>query len=744
MPLEMPGLEELDFAALLAEAKRRIPAHTPEWTNFEVESDPGITLVQLFAFLAEGIVYRANRVPERNRTKFLQLLGIPLRPAAAARGLLAVRNERGPLAALVLEPGVAVAAGRIGFVTEDPLTVLPVEGLALVKRALDAADPRRAALEAQHEAVRVAAALASGDPAPSASGVTLRFYETEPMRQPTAADPQPALDLDDPSLLDGAAYLALLAPPNADVALVRAALANRTLSVGVVPALAAELPALRPVALGGAARTPLPQLVFDIPNPSTGGASWRRLEAEAAPDLLGEVGVARLRLPAAAELLPFAFDDPTLEGTGAYPPRLEDEALAPRLVTWLRIRVDRPAGSDGTAAGRGGRLAWIGINAARLRQAVPVVAEDVGTGTGESDQVLRLARVPVLPETLVLQSTVGDGPRIAWRQVEDLLTAAPGEPVFQLDPESGELRFGDGMRGLAAPALARFTASYSQGGGREGNVAIGAINSSADPRLQGGFRLANPVPSWGGDEGETQAEAERQIPAQLRHRDRLVSEQDFHDVTLRTPGADVGRAEVLPLFDPNAPGTARPGAVTVLAIPRFDATRPLWPVPDRLFLGTVCAHLGPRRLITTELHVRGPAYVATYLSLGIRPRRGFAADAVLEAVRARMRAYLSALPPGGPEETGWPLGRALLPQELEAVATRVPGVEFVTGIRLSAGGTTVTEIGFALTGLQLPWLALVEARDGPPEELAALLGTDTPPADPAQQALPVPVTRGCC
>src|SRR4051812_39276537 len=157
MPLEMPGLEELDFAGLLAEAKRRIPVHTPEWTNFAVESDPGITLVQLFAFLAEGITFRANRVPDRNRLKFLQLLGIPLRPAAAAQGLIAVRNERGPLTAVVLEPGVGVAAGPVGFVTEDPLTVLPAEGLAFVKRAVAENDPRRPALEAQYEAMRIAA-----------------------------------------------------------------------------------------------------------------------------------------------------------------------------------------------------------------------------------------------------------------------------------------------------------------------------------------------------------------------------------------------------------------------------------------------------------------------------------------------------------------------------------------------------------------------------------------------------------
>ena len=83
MPLELPVLDDRNYEQLLDDAKRRIPSHTPEWTNFDVESDPGITLVQLFAFLTDSLLYRANRIPERNRLKFLQLLGVPLQAAAS-------------------------------------------------------------------------------------------------------------------------------------------------------------------------------------------------------------------------------------------------------------------------------------------------------------------------------------------------------------------------------------------------------------------------------------------------------------------------------------------------------------------------------------------------------------------------------------------------------------------------------------------------------------------------------------
>src|SRR5919112_1319515 len=110
MPLQLPVLDNRNFEQLLAEAKRRIPVYTPEWTNFEIDSDPGITIVQLFAFLTENLLYRADRIPERNRLKFLQLLGIPLQQAAPALGIVRVRNERGPVEPLPLEAGIVVSA----------------------------------------------------------------------------------------------------------------------------------------------------------------------------------------------------------------------------------------------------------------------------------------------------------------------------------------------------------------------------------------------------------------------------------------------------------------------------------------------------------------------------------------------------------------------------------------------------------------------------------------------------------
>ena len=75
MSLPEPQFETRTYRDLFNEAIARIPSHTPEWTN-RSEPDPGVTLLQLFAFMTESLLYRTNLIPERNRQKFLRLLQI--------------------------------------------------------------------------------------------------------------------------------------------------------------------------------------------------------------------------------------------------------------------------------------------------------------------------------------------------------------------------------------------------------------------------------------------------------------------------------------------------------------------------------------------------------------------------------------------------------------------------------------------------------------------------------------------
>src|SRR5688572_26811934 len=136
MPLQIPTLDDRRYRELVDEALARIPVHTPEWTNFN-EADPGVTLIELFAFLTENLLYRSNQIPERNRRKFLQLLGIGLQPASSARGLVTFANDRGPLETVTLPRDLEVRAGQVPFRTVQGLDVLPIEAQIFYKRELE-------------------------------------------------------------------------------------------------------------------------------------------------------------------------------------------------------------------------------------------------------------------------------------------------------------------------------------------------------------------------------------------------------------------------------------------------------------------------------------------------------------------------------------------------------------------------------------------------------------------------------
>ncbi|GAA3193245.1 MULTISPECIES: putative baseplate assembly protein [Streptomyces] len=130
MALPSPNLDDRRFQQFVDDAKRYIQQRAPEWTDHNV-SDPGVTLVETVAHMADQIVYRLNRVPEKNHLAFLDLVGITLFPPSAARTavtfwLSAAQDEpvRVPL-------GTETATVRadnedaVVFATERELTVVP-------------------------------------------------------------------------------------------------------------------------------------------------------------------------------------------------------------------------------------------------------------------------------------------------------------------------------------------------------------------------------------------------------------------------------------------------------------------------------------------------------------------------------------------------------------------------------------------------------------------------------------------
>ncbi|MEW6181723.1 MAG: putative baseplate assembly protein [Bacillota bacterium] len=123
MPLPIPNLDDKTFAQLIAEAVRLIPQYAPEWTDHNL-SDPGITFLELFAWLAETQIYSLNQITPRHYLKYLRLLGLTPLPAAPARAL--VNFTAADTHVLLPRSTQAVTAEGIVFETDEAVDVLPV------------------------------------------------------------------------------------------------------------------------------------------------------------------------------------------------------------------------------------------------------------------------------------------------------------------------------------------------------------------------------------------------------------------------------------------------------------------------------------------------------------------------------------------------------------------------------------------------------------------------------------------
>src|SRR5262245_24299639 len=111
MPLPSPNLDDREFEDLFEEARDRIQSLTPEWTDLS-ESDPGIVLLQLFAYLTDVMIYRLNRVPDKVYVQFLNLLGVRLQAPSAAQTTLRFTLEKAATQQVVIPRGTRATTNR--------------------------------------------------------------------------------------------------------------------------------------------------------------------------------------------------------------------------------------------------------------------------------------------------------------------------------------------------------------------------------------------------------------------------------------------------------------------------------------------------------------------------------------------------------------------------------------------------------------------------------------------------------
>lgn len=140
-------------------------AYTPDWTSVwatqqpnaeDVNADPGLAMLKLFALLARYIGEIENQIPNQRQLAFYRFLGLSLRPPLAAQAPLTFALQDGqPPFELPMDSGVADSSQRIRFQTNRPLLVVPATLSALLT-----------VIPSQDRYTNAFDALRSGRPAP--------------------------------------------------------------------------------------------------------------------------------------------------------------------------------------------------------------------------------------------------------------------------------------------------------------------------------------------------------------------------------------------------------------------------------------------------------------------------------------------------------------------------------------------------------------------------------------------------
>ncbi|OIV36366.1 putative baseplate assembly protein [Mangrovactinospora gilvigrisea] len=654
MALPAPNLDDRRFQQFVDDAKRYVQRRCPEWTDHNV-SDPGVTLIEAVAHMLDQVSYRFNRVPDRNYLAFLDLLGVTLYPAAAARAEVTFRLSAPRPQPVVLAAGTEVATRRTEV--EDAVVFATAEELRIVPCDLDA-------LLVQ--------------PAPEADGGAGRLSD----RTTEMLDGKDVPVFSAPPREGDALMLGLTAPvPHCLVAL---RLDSRVDGVGVDP----RQPPLRWEAWTADGWT-----ACEVEEDTTGGLNrpgevLLHVPGGHAASRIGrrEAGWLRCRVVPAEPGQPFYSVSPTVRSASAF--TIGGTTLAEHAET-VREEV---LGSSSGVPGQRFSLAH-----------GPVVA-------GEP---------PVLVQTARAGADDGDGGWQDWAVVPDFAGSGPEDRHVTLDAATGEVSFGPAVRqsdgalrafGAVPPrdAVVR-AARYRIGGGRRGNVARGAINvlRSSVPFVA---EVVNREAASGGVDAETVDEAKLRAPITLRTQERAVTQRDYEELARRAaPG--VARLRCLAADDPDDAHSGGPGAVRVLVVPqavpdeggrlRFEQL-----VPDDELLAAISRHLDERRPIGTRLAVGPPFYQGVTVVAVVHAFAGASGERVRTAAQAALHGYLDPLT-GGPDGTGWPFGRPVHAGEVYAVLQRVPGVELVDEVQLHPADPLTGLRGEATDRVQLAAGALV-------------------------------------
>lgn len=659
MALPVPNLDDRRFQDLVDDAKRLVQLRCPEWTDHNV-SDPGVTLIETFAFMTDQLLYRLNQVPDRVYLKFLDLIGLRMLPPTPARVPVTFWLSAPATTELTIPVGTRVGTPRTDasestvFATGNDLSIVPCS------------------------LQRIRSTAPAGDAA-------------------VHADDAHTVDSTDVLALGGS-FAAFSDPPRLDDSLL----------LGLsdpVPGCAVRLD-FRGQVEGVGVNPQQPPLVWEAWTGGDGAGDvtdgWT--ECEITDDKTGG-----LNRPGSITLhVPHEHQASVIGGERA---------------GWLRARIIEP-GDDQTAYTaspviRGLTACTVGGTIDAIHAEI-VGSEALGESTGVPGQSLPVSRTPVLAAAAApIVETSSAGGWQEWVQVDHFADSTTKDRHFVLDSMVGLVRFGPVVRtpdggfrqhgAVPEKGVTIRIRRYATGGGRRGNVAAGAIVTlrSSIPFVAG---VENRHPAHGGVDGETLEEAKERGPLLLRTRSRAVTAEDY-EVLSREVAPEAARIRCVRAGEADVPA----GALRLLVVPAaaHERGRILFEslVPPEEMLARIAARLDEVRVIGAQVHVQPPLYrgVTVVARLIARPRVSL--SRVRDQALDELYRYLNPLPGGGPDGAGWPFGRPVQAGDIFGLLQRVTGVDLVEDVRLFSADPVTGSRGAEAARIEVAAHSLVFSFD---------------------------------
>jgi predicted phage baseplate assembly protein len=618
------NLDDRRFQELVNEARSRIAQTCPEWTDHNV-SDPGITLIELFAWMTDMLTYRLNRIPDKLHVALLDLLGVQLHGPTAARTDVRFRLAA-PATTPVEIPAATTEVGTLRTSTTESVVFEVLETFSI-------------------EPVRAASYMVER------GGQFQLIAMAKGRAQPQGAD---RLPFGRPPQVGDALYLGF--PQDISRLLIEVEIDGSTArGAGVDP----DDPPLRWEVSGPGGEWQEVEVLADY----TGGFNYGAgtLELQCPPDCASApVGGESQRW------LRCRISDTTRGGVrGAsysHPPEIYSISAAP---IGALVPVEHAACESaehlGISDGTPGQLFSV-----RHAPMLPL-------GEGETLEV----KAP------------GEDRWSEWMAVESFAESGREDPHFKVDLHRGEIQLGPAVRqpdggwrqyGAVAPQGGELRMSgYRHGGGRRGNVTAGALTTLRNA-IPGVASVVNPRPALGGVDAESLESARQRAAMELRTRYRAVTAEDYEFLAAEA-SSRVGRAICLPPASSTDP-------IRVHVLPRVvPADRRLGSeelAPDEQLLREVAEFFDGRRVIGTTVDVLPARLRGVSVIASLQAAQGSDLRRVEEEVLQALYTYINPLVGGsldGPG-SGWPFGRLLNQGELYHVVHAVPGVELVKILRL--------------------------------------------------------------